>query len=236
MFAKPLRVKPSKDHLSLTYDGVVLAKVSKKVLASFLADMDMDVDFLEKKSPKKTKLKVSKKQKAPSGDDLVVRAKQLAKAYASEKKKFYRSKAVKEISSKDKAFKYFIEAAKLIEEHGVTYKKFLKAQVSGLSFVDGGKGIFPRPNQLGTEQAETRLLDYIRNNVSDASGSIVKVNLSHSDRETPLGKNMTYIGNVQKIKDGIATLKDTVYVRELQQIRRGKVQPWVEAHLEKLTN
>ena len=58
MFAKPLRVKPSKDHLSVTYDGVVLAKVSKKILSSFLADMDMDVDFLEKKSPKKTKPKV----------------------------------------------------------------------------------------------------------------------------------------------------------------------------------
>lgn len=236
MFAKPLRLKSSKDHLSVLYGGVVLAKVNKKVLVSLLADLDLDSNFLEKKPKKKSKPKKVVKKQPPKDEDIIMKAKQLAKAYAGEKKTFYRSKAVKEISSKEKAFDYFIDAARIVEEHGVTYKKFLKAQIHGLNFVDGGKGMFPRPNQLGTEQAETRLLDYIRDSVADSSGGVVKVNLTQKERDTPLGKNMTYIGNVQKIKDGIATLKETVYVRELQQIRRGKVLAWVEKHLERLTN
>lgn len=236
MFAKSLRLKPSKGHLSLTYDGVVLAKVNKKVLIGVLADLDLDSGFLERKPKKKSKPKKVIKKKPPKDSDIIVKAKQLAKAYANEKKVFYRSKAVKEISSKEKAFNYFIDAARIIDEHGVTYKKFLKAQIHGLNFVDGGKGIFPRPNMLGTEQAETRLLDYLRDSVCDVTGGVVKVNLTQKERDTPLGKNMTYVGNVQKVKDGIATLKETVYVRELQQIRRGKVADWVETHLRRLTN
>lgn len=222
--SKSWRVKLKKNHFVVIYGDTTLLKISKGGLRSFLADLDLDVDSPAQKPG----------DQLLSEDELFTNALQLSKAYASEKRKFYKSKYVKEISPKDKSFQHFIEAARMCKQHNVTYKRFLKAQVKGLHFVENGRGIFPRPNQISTELAETRLLDYLRSTITDSSGDDIKVNLSGKDSKTPLSQNHRYLACIQRIKDGVSTLKETGYVRELQLVRRGKVQPWVVERLEKL--
>jgi len=220
-----LSLQMRKGNPVLLYDGEPLARFNKKVLSQLL------VDFQPKAQPE-----ASEDTRQPlEGMDLKIAASQLAKAYAKEKKAYYRSRAVKEILPGEKDFKHFIKAAELIQTHGVTYRKFLKAQVEGLGFANDGKGIFPKPNQLHTEQAETRLLEYLRTGVTNTNDDVVRVNISMEDKKTPLSKNTLYQGRLHKVRDGVAKLKEAVYVRELQLLRRKKVSPEVEEYIATLT-
>lgn len=220
-----LSLKMRKGNPVVMYDGEPLARLNKKVLSKLMGDLDLQPKESEAEEPKQ----------AFSEMDTKIAAQQLAKAYAKAKKSYYRSRAVKEIQPGQKDFKHFVEAARLCQLHGVTYRKFLKSQVEGLKFLNDGKGTFPKPNHLSTEQAETRLLEYLREGVTGKDDEVVKVSLSAEEKKMPLSKNTRYKGRLYKVRDGVATLKEAVYVRELQLLKRSKVNDEVEEYIAKLT-
>lgn len=217
------------------FKGTVL--VDRKVATSelSLASLDSLQPLIEAKENTKTARKPKKKTPAQEADaDLAANALQLARCYSKLKKTFYHTAAVKEILPGEKAFGYFLDAVRLLKQHKVNYRKFLKAQIHGLSWMNNGKGMFPRPSHLTGEGAETRLLEYLKDTVTDSHDDVVSVSISPEDRRTQLQDNRRYVALAHKVKDRIADLEETVYVRELQAIRLGKVKPWVESHLERL--
>lgn len=233
-FVKPLRVQPTKGGYNVLYGKVIFLKVSKTVLETFLADLTPHTEVLPRKVRRSRKKPEVDDNILPTEDEIRMKAIQLVRAYTKEKKVFFHSAAVKEISPKERAFKHFMDAVDIIERHKVTYKKYIRAQIHGMKWMKNGKGDFPKPGQLSNEQAETRLLDYLRDVTETKSGRVVQIHLSKEDREMPLQRNHTYLGYAKKVKDGIATLNETLYVQELQLIRKGTVREWVKDHLEKV--
>lgn len=207
--------------------------LSKVELETFLADLDYpSVIQISVKKPRKPSRKAVSKSFMDT-KELQTKAVQLCKAYSKEKKAhFHHPGAVKEINIRDRTFQHFKKAVPIIERHKVTYKKFIRAQIFGLKWTNNGKGQFPTPAMLSTESAETRLMEYMKETVRD--GKLVQVNITKEERNLPLTKNHTYMASAKKVKDGIATLDETLYVQELQLIRKGQVRDWVKSHLEKL--
>ena len=227
---KPVRVKESSTHLNVLYGGVSLVKVSKATLTVFLADLgpDMKISVTKEKTGRK-----KRKSRSSISDETKTNAKQLVRAYTENKKKFFHSNKLNGVSVNSPDFKYFVEAITIIKRHGVTYKKFLKAQIAGLGFASNGIGVFPKPIQLSNDAAETRLLEYLRQH--DGRGVIPVIKISKEERETRLMQNSKYLLAYDKVKDKTATLEETVYVREMQLIRKGVVRKSVEKYLERFT-
>ena len=226
---KPLKVKELNAYLNVLYGGVSLVKVNKATLKVFLSDLGPGKKVLV------TREKVTKKRKprVVVNNETRINAKQLVRAYTETKRKFFHSKAVNSVSTNSPDFKYFMEAVKIVNRHGVTYKKFLKAQIQGLSFISDGRGAFPKPSQLSTEAAEVRLLEYIRKH-DETTVPVIKI--SNEERETHLMQNSKYLLSYDKIKDKTATQAEAVYVQELQQIRVGKVAKSVRKYLKRFVN
>lgn len=84
-------------------------------------------------------------------------AEQLIKVYIDRARKFYK-RPVTFITPKSKNYKHFINALEIIKRHDVSYKDYIESQIDGLNFTKK----FPTPNQLTTEGAEVRLLDYLQ--------------------------------------------------------------------------
>ena len=99
-----------------------------------------------------------------TGGDVLESARKLARKYIRKKRKFYGSQSFQDITPEHPDFQHFVEAAKLCVNHEVSFDDFIHSQIDGLKFINGGKGLFPRPCNLSTERAETRLLDYLRMN------------------------------------------------------------------------
>jgi len=238
-FIKSLRWEHTKDGYKVTYGGFIFLQVKKKVLETFLADLGvgsppvMEI-VAKKKKPRKKKVKVDENVLGKE-DKIRMRAIQLSSAYTKEQKAFYHSATAMEIRPHHRLFCHFKKAIPLLEKYEVkSYKKWIRAQVYGLKFIENGKGHFPEPVQLTGPNAEKRWLDYSRNVTESKTGKAVQIHLSREDRETPLQRNHTYLGYAKKVKDGIATLNETLYVRELQLVRKNIVREWVKKHLEKV--
>ena len=226
---KPIKVKESSTQLNVLYGGVSLVKISKTTLTVFLADLGPDSKF----SVTKEKVKNKRKPKVVVSEETVTCAKQLVRAYTESKRKFFHSKAVNSVSVNSPEFKYFVEAVAIVKRHGVSYKKFLKAQVAGLGFIGNGKGIFPRPAQLCNESAETRLLEYLREHEGKGAAPVIK--LTREECETRLMQNSKYLLAYDKVKDNTATHTEAMYVRELQRERKGEVAKIVKRYLKRFT-
>jgi len=220
----PLRLKQDDSHLIVQYNGTPFIKVTKAVLLDFLSDSYSHKDtMIEVEAVTKKKRKKKAKKKVVVDAAKVKKANQLSKRYTSMKKKFFKAKVMKPISPNTKDFEHFLKAVDIINRHEVNIKTFLKAQVSGLSFI-GNKGIFPKVTQLSTDAAETRLLEFERT-------QNLEVELTEKEMKTELQDNWNYKKRHKKIKDGIATLFEATYVKECQLARKNETQPMVEKYI-----
>lgn len=235
MIGRAFHVLLVKNGFTILYGRMVFLqlKIGKMGYKAFLADYALDVISLKKKivssRGRRKKLLSSAKQK---NNEIKIKALQLSKAYSKEKKAYYHAGAVNEILLSDNAFKYFVKAIPIIERHNVTYRKFIRSQIYGLRWTNNGKGQFPQPSMLATEQAETRLMGYLQDVTENHRGKPVIINLTKDEQNMPLTKNHTYMACAKKVKDRIANLDETLYVQELQLVRKGEVKDWVKLHLE----
>lgn len=199
--------------VTLLYNNKKLAVFSRKVLTGLLADLSLDED---------TTAPIDEK-------DIEKTAFRLMKFYTSQKSKFFGGRPVKPISPSDrKNYTHFIKAAEMLITQGVTYKDFLASQIQGLSFINQGEGQFPKINQLATEGAETRLLDFLRE--KDLGGDPDRdVNLSTDDLKQDLSNNPKYKKALKAIRAGSANLNEARYVAKCQKKHKGTVHPEVQA-------
>ena len=190
-------------------DNDLLAVVSCDVLSRLLDDK------------KKTK---KEKPKTTNGS-----VENFIKEYLRAKDNFYKRKLPKNVLTKNsKLYHYFVDACKLANELGISGRDYIKAQIKGLSFIDSGRGQFPKPNQLIGENAMNRALDYVReSNVSEDD-----IVLSNIDTWKPLEDNTKYQACLNKIADGKATLAEAYYVKKVQQHWKGKPSMEVEVYIE----
>lgn len=238
MFTKSLKVETESKVFVLKYGKQTLARINKEAFKTFLADLHLDEDKAlpiekgrAKKKKKRTKKTTSSSSARPQSNSLYKKAEIFAKSYAKAKAKFYHTKQVKAVSIGEVKFKHFVGAVKICKRHDVkNYDVFIRAQIEGLKFTNGGKGVFPRIPQLDTEAAETRLLEYL-SSVKDEKGEVVAVRISQEERNTPLNDNQRYLSRRERVKNGTASLSEAVYVKELQMIRRKRVENYVTEFL-----
>jgi len=224
MLSQKLNIQEEKKFFVIVHEGSPIFKVTKDVqaIASFLGGLSSSkYEVVVKKKVTK------KKQKKEVGSERLTKAIQLEKKYTLLKKKFYKRKVMNSTSPSSASFQHFLKAVDMIQEHEVKISQFLKAQIEGLKFVDGGLGVFPKVNQLSTASAEQRLLDYLRQ-------KHIEVELTDIERQTELQQNKKYVSFYEKIKKNTASLFEASYVRACQLARRGETQGLVEEYIKQL--
>lgn len=122
---------------------------------------------------------------------------------------------------------------------------FIKAQVEGLQFVNGGKGTFPKPSQLTTANALNRVFDFTAKttmiDVVDDQQKIEKPKgywyfNHHTDGQLGLNKNQKYKEVLSKIDSATATLEECVYAQKCFSARRdGKPYAKIEDYIKKIS-
>lgn len=192
----------------------------------FFIDSGYDLKIEVTKGKKVVKKKVVKKVDG-KGTKVEIKAKQLMKKYIGMRKKFYKSKE-KMIIEKSQE-KYFKKAAKIIIRNNTKIKIFMEAQIEGLNFVSGGKGIFPRASHLGSSTAEDRLLEYLR-----GKNKNVEIQITKEEKETSLNDNYLYKKRYNKLRKGEANLFEAKYVEACQVARKDVAQNLVIDYIKKL--
>ncbi len=213
------------DKIKFRQKGKTVAYINKGLLSPLISSLDLDKPF-----PKKSKVAEPTDDEPEAGDsEIEVKAYQMSKAYAKAKAKFFGAKITKFVTPKQRDFQHFIEAAKLAGRHGATAATYIKAQIAGLDFLQQGKGIFPKPNHLATEQAETRLLEYMQAEKRETNPDTP---ITAEDRRLPLDDNRRYQTRLRMIDWGQADEADAKFVAALQKLHLGKVQKSVTRYLE----
>lgn len=163
--------------------------------------------------------------------DVPETATQFAKHYFNAMREIPRFKNTEDIVPGDPEFEHFVKAAKIIDRHDVSFKDFLQAQRDGLDFLNEGHGKWPIPGNLGTKNAEMRLIQFLEKGEQGKKGKWV---VTKKDKETELTKNERYLLARGRVEDCVATIEEALFVRDLQQLRRGKVEFYVNEYLEVL--
>lgn len=188
-----LKIKHNKSNVILLCGSDVLATIDRDLLISLLTP------------PKIVKPKTSIENKTA----LVI------KAYKIAWEKYYQTRLKTDYKKGTKDYASFVKAAGICIQHDAKARTFVEAQIEGLKFVNGS-GIFPKPNQMCTPNAETRLLEYMKD------GSIEDKPILTWEIDTPLEKNQRYQQIKLKIKDNTASLKEAKYALECEIKRTGQ--------------
>lgn len=155
-------------------------------------------------------------------DSQETRVLELIRVYFSNKRSFYKNRniAVTDIKRGTPQYKSFCKALEIIDANAVSYDIFIKAQVKGLAFAN----TFPKPSQLSTEDAETRLLSFIAS--PEAKKETKQIKLHPDDYSLPLKDNKKFQGVYKRILDKTESpsLEELVYVRDVI-VARGKNVP-----------
>lgn len=232
-FARPIKLVAKRNQLVLFYGKQVFCKIERDTLTAILADLQQDgLQLLTVEEKKKKKPKKKVRDEKLTG--IYLKASQLSKAYAALKKASFRIESSLEVQIGNPKFKHFMGAVEIMEKHNVNnYQTFLQAQVEGMRYLNGGKGLFPKVTQLDTEAAETRLLEYLTA-TKDDEGKVIKIALTEEDKKTPLSSNLRYLAKRDRVRNGTAKIEEAVYVKECQLQRRGRVDSYVTEFLNAL--
>lgn len=226
MLSKKLNIQEEKKFFVVVHNGSPIFKITKDIesVVGFLGGLSSSkVEIEVKKKTKKKKTTTSNIEEAK-----LKKAIQLEKKYKDLKKKFYKAKVMKGIPPSHSDFQHFLKAVEIMERNEIKIKVFMKAQIEGLKFVGGGTGTFPKVNQLSTDGAEQRVLEYLRKQ------NLETVELTEQEKTTDLLQNRKYKMLHRKIKNGDANLMEALYVRECQLARRGETQKMVEEYIQQL--
>lgn len=226
MLSRKLNIQSEKKFHVVVHNNSPVLKVTKDLalLAEFLGGLSSDdYELVVRKKVKKKKTKVK-----TDADERMIKAIQLERRYTAMKKKFYGGKKFGNTKPNSPNFEHFLKAVEIIDRNNLKIKQFLQAQVDGLKFAAKGMGTFPRIQQISTDNAEHRALDFIR------SQDLPAAQLTEAEKRTELQENKKYIYLHKKIKSGTATLMEASYVRECQIVRRGEPQDLVEEYIKGL--
>lgn len=228
--------------LSVFYKNKQLLVFSEKVL--FQAILDSAPSYFLKSLVESSNLK-------PKNSEVDQKIKKFASVYVFEKLKYFK-KTVDNLNNKEvidttekllsdkKNIKYFEEAIEIMNQAGVTnISQFIKAQIDGLKFVNDGQGVFPKPSQLASENALTRLFEFnssIKKDEKNEKPARYWYFDEKIDGDISLNNNTKYQEAIKKIKNGTADLNATLYAKKCYSRRRdGKTYFLIEDHLAKIS-
>lgn len=223
----------SPQQFNLEYNGVLIGTLTRKGLTALLGQAKPTSKAVRQKRKKFVS------QSDVQAEELLVKANQLGKAYRVARSKWHSGHGRKMSVARNCAFaaselSALKKAVVIMQANEVSnYQTFIKAQVAGLRFCNGGKGVFPKIQQLATDTAEHRLLEYLKSE-KDENGDVIDVDVSADERATPLTENMKYMSLRDLILEGKATRSEALYVMTLQVHRTGKVKPYVTEYLDQL--
>jgi len=202
-----------KQSVSKTIDGKII--------------VNLTLELIDKKKNKR-----KRKQK----NEIDVKVIQLINLYNKLKKSFYKNKSIIDILPTAKNIAHFKKSIAIMDRHNVkNFKAFLNAQIEGLNWTNKGKGSFPSVSHLCSSGAEDRLLNHIEDRDPIEDAFEIKVTIPQDELDMALSNNVKYQFAAKKVYDGVANLRQTIYVKKLQMVRRGKIKNWVNVHLEKIT-
>lgn len=145
------------DDLKLKKDGNGNLKITYNKKPFITVNVECVHTIVSDYATKKFLNRVCKvKPESDANDQEFIEANKLAKIYINKKKIYYCKDKLRHIKDTSKEFNYFIDAVKLINQLNADYGTFIDAQVKGLEFAN----TFPTPNQLASDGAEKRYLDY----------------------------------------------------------------------------
>lgn len=224
-FFDNFKVIKKKTQYSLMYKDNLLASIKPSVLGQLVKD------YATKKFLKELA------GLAPTKDidsDIKNRALVLSRIYTEKKRNYHKNKNIRMIDSNSKEFAKFVKAVGIINRHKVTPKFFLNSQIKGLGFVNGGNGVFPSPAQLCSASAEDRLIKIMHEDgLCDGPSDFSRIELSYSDKNTPLMENPKFVAIYEKIKDESATRREAAYIEDCMIARNGRVTKTVRDYIEK---
>lgn len=201
------KVAPNGD-ITVSVFGQTLLKLSKprllKLLSTYLTKEDLQ-----------------NIHKMSSGGDEIdsedIKIKTLIKVYFASKRAFFGNRKIQvaDYAKSTKEYKQFAKALEIVSNAGVNYETFMKSQVRGLDFVNNGAGAFPKPSQLCTPEAETRLLTFLGSGKQTAS-----IKLTPDDYSTPLKDNKKFTTLYSRLNEGEdVTLQELNYLKEVMTAR-----------------
>lgn len=216
---EPFRFKKTTENLIVLYGGRVFLKLHLGTFKLFSGDL-----LVPKLKRVKKKVKLKDKKKKEWNAEQSAKVKQIAKAYANAKAKYYKnSKLKKTISIAGKNEGHFIKAIAICEKNKLTYKKYIKAQIMEM-------GKFPYIVQLQTDNAELRALEYFK--VKKKDKEKIRISLSQDDKNLDLVQNGRYVVCRDKIKEKVATKVEAIYVAVLQKFKTGRVNKRVQEYVD----
>jgi hypothetical protein len=205
------KIKPNGD-ITVHLMGSPLLSVSKQRLLKLLSQYLTDTDL---------KLIATLRDQNITIDPQDIRVSELIRVYFSHKRAFYGNRNIKVtgIGRGSAQYKAFVKALDIIDTHQVAYDHFIKAQIKGLAFAN----VFPKPGQLCTEDAETRLLQSIA--TPKSKKEIRQIRLAPDDYNLPLSKNNKFNGVYHRIQnDDTVSIEELLYCRDVI-LARGKKVP-----------
>lgn len=238
------KIKKSKSgKLSVFYKGKQLLVFSERVLFQVILDT-APTYFLKSLA----EISGIKKENAAYSSNIV----RFATIYSFEKLKYFKgnvdslndsqvSESTKKLLGDRKNIKHFQDALDIMKNAGTTdISLFIKAQINGLKFVNDGKGTFPKPNQLATDNALTRLLEF--NSVTGSDGDKQEKPEKYwyfdekIDGEVALSNNAKYQEAIEKIKNKTASINAALYAKKCYSRRReGKSYFLIEDYLREIS-
>lgn len=231
-----LTVKKLKTGYSVKYDNKTLLNINMDTVTTLLADL------LTKKQVRKLVKDLAEikglsgeavPKKKTKKDRVTDLACQMVNLYTKLKRKHYRNKGIQPITKKDKEFSHFMKAAAMCVALDVDTSTFLSAQITGLAFANKGKGIFPNPNHLSTQNAQNRVLEQLDGADCDEEETTGKkeiqtVKLNESDKKLPLNDNPRFKRAYNRLMEGDATLSEAYFVEDCMTARKGYITEKVD--------
>ena len=216
-----LKFKDGKtDEKIITFRGKKLGSISINGLALFLSHF-IDQDVLTKARSFSTDVNESL-------DSSDIKIKNLINCYFNEKQKFYENKniSIKKIPKNSKDYSFFKTAQSMLDEHNVSPEDFLKSQLRVFKLLNNGIGVFPKPNQLVTPEAESRLLQYLKETKDQRE---LDISFSKWELDTPLNENPKFKAYYRRLLNDphLVTDKEVKYIELLIEARDQEMPPQI---------
>lgn len=151
---------------------------------------------------------------------------QFEKAFFKARDVFYgRAGKVRTFKGNSKNRTKILEAISIADEHNIDYTTYISAQVlelKDLSLRMNQKIDFPSLGHLAGENAEKRLLDYLRKQTKGAQSPV----LTKAEQETPLKENNKFMRLWDKFNaDEKINLQDALYLEACFKVRKNNQVP-----------
>lgn len=236
--------RSSSGKIDIKYKGKSFIAMSDKVLFEFILDV-APMSFINDLKG----FVQSEKSEIPKGVHTLITAYSFKfLEYSGKKPSSVSDMKVKEYADRliadKKTLNEFKKAILIMREYQIKdCFKFIDMQKEGLKFVNDGKGVFPKPNQLSTTNAISRILEFDATNLDKSENKKIDKPKQYwffkedIDGELGLNTNEKYNEALELIKEKRASMDCALYAKKCFASRRdGKTYKPIEDYIKTISN